>query len=261
MKTVIVPVDFSETSLNAAKYATKLLTGHYGVTMVLFTFCDSEKDVAEANLNLDRLRTVLRETGIVKTEILGVSGPNFINELDRMAREVEADLIIMGITGRSPIGQSLIGSNTLKMVEKKTCPVLIVPSAAVYKETRQVMLTADFENIEYASAAAQIKNVLNRLRPSLHIMNTNEEHYVAITEEFRQKKEQLSSVFAEFHPEFHFLALNDVHDAIYQFAIDKSIDLIIIVHREKSLFSRLFGTSNTKKLAYYSTIPVLAVHE
>ncbi|HEX4876428.1 MAG TPA: universal stress protein [Chitinophagaceae bacterium] len=261
MKTVIVPVDFSETSLNAAKYATQLLTGHYGVTMVLFSFCETEKEVPEAVQNLDKLRTLLRETGIVKTEILAVSGPNFINELDRMAREVGADLVIMGITGRSPIGQSLIGSNTLKMVEKKTCPVLIVPVAAVYKETRQVMLTSDFENIEYASAAAQIKNVLNRLRPHLHIMNTNEEHYVAITDEYRIKKEQFSAIFGEFHPEFHFLALNDVHDAIYQFANDKSIDLIIIVHREQSLVSRLFGKSNTKKLAYYSTIPVLAVHE
>ena len=36
MNTVIVPVDFSETSLHAAKYAAQLLTGHYGVTMVLY---------------------------------------------------------------------------------------------------------------------------------------------------------------------------------------------------------------------------------
>ena len=30
MKTVIVPVDFSDTSLNAARYATKLFVGHSG---------------------------------------------------------------------------------------------------------------------------------------------------------------------------------------------------------------------------------------
>ncbi|MBS1654750.1 MAG: universal stress protein, partial [Bacteroidetes bacterium] len=37
MKTVIVPVDFSETSLNAARYAVQLLTGHYGVNMILLS--------------------------------------------------------------------------------------------------------------------------------------------------------------------------------------------------------------------------------
>lgn len=261
MKTVIVPVDFSETSLNAARYATKLLTGHYGVTMVLFNFCDNENQIPEAVQSLENLKTLLRESGIVKTEILAVTGPGFITELDRMSREVEADLIIMGITGRSPIGQSLIGSNTLKMVEKRTCPVLIVPASASYKDAKEVMLTSDFNNVEYTIPAQQIKNVLNRLRPNLHIMNTDEEHYISITEEYKAEREKLASLFAEFHPEFHFLTLNDVQDAIYQFAQDKQIDLIIIVHREQTLFSKLFVKSNTKRLAYYSTIPVLAVHE
>lgn len=261
MKTVIVPVDFSETSLNAARYAVKLLTGHYGVTMVLFNYCDNEDQIPEAIQHLENLRALLRESGIVKMEILAVTGKGFINELDRMAREVEADLIIMGITGRSPIGQSLIGSNTLKMVEKKTCPVLIVPSSATYKDAKEVMLTSDFDNVEYTIPAQQIKNILNRLRPNLHIMNTNEEHYISISEEYKTKKEKLASLFAEFQPEFHFLTLSNVQDAINQFAQDKQIDLIIIVHREPTMFSKLFVKSNTKRLAYHSTIPVLAVHE
>lgn len=261
MKTIIVPVDFSETSINAARYSTKLLTGHYGVTMVLFHFCENEKEIPAATQNLEVLRNILRDTGIVKTEILAVTGPGFIHELDRMSREVEADLIIMGITGRSPIGQSLIGSNTLKMVEKKTCPVLIIPASGSYKEIKEVMLTSDFHNVEYSIPAQQIKNVLSRFRPNLQVMNTNEEHYVSITDEYKTEKEKLAALFAEFNPQFYFLSLPDVQDAIYQFAQDKNIDLIIIVHRESTLFSRLFAKSNTKKLAYYSTVPVLAVHE
>ena len=261
MKTVIVPVDFSDTSLNAAKYATKFLTGHYGVTMVLFSYCDRDNEVPETIQHLDKLRSILREEGIVKTEILAVSGPGFIPELDRMAREINADLIIMGITGRSPVGQSLIGSNTLKMVEKKTCPVLIIPDGASYTESKDVLLTSDYNNLEYSTAAVQIKNVLNRLRPNLHIMNNNEETYITISEELQQKRNALAAMFSEFKPEFHFLTLSNLHEAIYQFAKDKFIDLIIVVHREQTMFSRLFGRSNTNKLAYSSTIPVLAVHE
>ena len=36
MTTVIVPVDFSSTSLHAARYAANLLVGHYGVTLLLY---------------------------------------------------------------------------------------------------------------------------------------------------------------------------------------------------------------------------------
>ena len=36
MNTVIVPVDFSDTSLNAAQYAVKLLSRSSGVEMILY---------------------------------------------------------------------------------------------------------------------------------------------------------------------------------------------------------------------------------
>ena len=113
MKTVIVPVDFSETSLNAAKYATKFLTGHYGVNMILHHVYDKADEAAEITAKLEQLKNHLRETGIVKTEILAEQGDDFIDELEKLARHRQAELVIMGITGRSPISQSLIGSNTL----------------------------------------------------------------------------------------------------------------------------------------------------
>ena len=51
MKTVIVPIDFSETSLHAAAYAAELLKGHYGVTMLLYH--SYSKDDEREELPLD----------------------------------------------------------------------------------------------------------------------------------------------------------------------------------------------------------------
>lgn len=48
MKTVIVPVDFSDTSLNAARYAAKLFVGHYGVTIILYHSYSKPAELAEA---------------------------------------------------------------------------------------------------------------------------------------------------------------------------------------------------------------------
>ncbi len=261
MQTVIVPVDFSETSLNAARYAIQLLTGHYGVNMILHHVYEKAAQADEATAKLESLKEELRQSGIVKTEVLAEQGSDFIGELEKLARHRSADLVIMGITGRSPIGQSLMGSNTLKMLEKKVCPVLIIPAESQYRDVKNVLLTSEFKNVVSNTPSVPIKKVLKTFRPQLHILNVDSSHYVALTEAYQDEKSKLREMFEAFNPEFYFMGLHDVSEAISQFAEDKKIDFIIVVHREQSLFSRLFVKSHTKKLVYQSTIPVLAVHE
>jgi hypothetical protein len=62
MNTVIVPVDFSETSLNAARYAVKLLTGHYGVNVILHNVYEKPSQGAEALDKLEKLKAELRRS-------------------------------------------------------------------------------------------------------------------------------------------------------------------------------------------------------
>jgi len=261
MQTVIVPVDFSETSINAARYAVQMLTGRYGVNMILHHVYDKPAQAAEAAANLEALKEDLRNRGIVKTETIAEESSDFIDELEKLARHRDADLIIMGITGRSPIGQSLMGSNTLKMLGKKICPVLIVPGDAEYHDIKNVLLTSDFQDVQNQTPSVPIKKVLTAFRPHFHILNVDSGHYVALTEEYQEQKKKLQDMFSEFRPDFYFMGLHDVTEAISQFAEDKKIDFIIVVHREQSLFEKLFMKSTTKKLVYQGSTPVLAVHE
>lgn len=261
MQTVIVPVDFSDTSLHAARYAVQLLTGHYGANMILHHVYDKPGQSAEATQRLEDLKNELAGIGTVKTTCLAEEGSDFITELDKLARHQQADLIIMGITGRSAMGQTFIGSNTLKMVDQKVCPVLIVPADAKYKDVKNVLLTSDYKNVQSSTPSVPIKKILKTFHPNLHIMNVDSEHYVAITEEYQAERIKLKEMFSDFNPEFYFLGLQNVDEAINQFAHDKNIDLLIVIHKEQTLFSKLFVKSHTKKLAYHSSIPVLALHE
>lgn len=261
MNTVIVPVDFSETSLNAARYAVKLLTGHYGVHVILHNVYEKASQAAEIQTKLEKLKAELMDIGIVKITLLAEEGQDFIIELEKLARHQQADLIIMGITGRSALGQTFIGSNTLKMVEKKVCPVLIIPPDAGYREVKNVLLTSDFKNVVSSTPSVPIKKVLKTFRPALHIINVDSQHYVALTEEYQQQRAQLAEMFKEFNPEFYFLGLYNIDEAIHQFAHDKNVDFIIVIHKEHSLVEKLFVKSHTKKLAYHSSVPVLALHE
>jgi nucleotide-binding universal stress UspA family protein len=261
IQSVIVPVDFSAASLNAARYAMKLFTGRYGVNIVLYHVYEKEGEAAEALRGLENVTTMLMQEGIVKISTLAEQGSDFLLELEKLARHRKADLIVMGITERTAIGQSLIGSNALKMLNTKACPILIVPPDLAYHDVKNVLLTSDFEDVMAATPSVPIKNLLKTLQANLHIVNISNEHYVSITEKYQEEKKKLQKMFEGLHPEFYFLGLNDVDEAINQFAADKKIDLIIIIHREQSILSKLFIKSHTKKLAYQSSIPILAVHE
>lgn len=261
MNTVIVPVDFSDTSLNAARYATQLLTGHYGVTMILHHVYDKPSHASEALSKLENLKEELSKSGVVKITALAEEGGDFISELEKLARHQQADMIIMGITGRSTIGQTLIGSNTLKMVERKVCPVLIVPAETQYRDVRNVLLTSDFKHVNSSTPTVPIRKILKTFKPNLHIINVDSEHYVALTEEYQAERAKLKDMFSDFNPEFYFLGLYDVDEAINQFAKDKDVDIIIVIHKAHSLISRMFVKSHTKRLAYHSSVPVLALHE
>ena len=261
MNTVIVPVDFSETSLHAAKYAAELLTGHYGVTMLLYHSCDKETEIAEAENHLQALKIKLREKFILVIDVLVQQEEDFIVGLERAVRHRKADLVIMGITGRSAIAQTFIGSNTLKFAETKTCPVLIIQEHSEYREIKNVMLASDFQDTFKTTPSGPIKEFLKNFRPQLHVVNVDSEHYIALTDTYEKEKQDLIKLFEGFKPSFYFLRMFDINEALTLFAQEKNIDLIISIQKNQSFREKLFKRSQTKSLSYESNVPILVVHE
>ncbi len=261
MNTVIVPVDFSETSIHAAKYAAKLLTGHYGVTMVLYHSYGKTSEAEKANENLENLKAELMKDNIVKMEVLTFEEDDFVDGLEKTARHRRADLVIMGITGRSALAQVFFGSNTLKMAERKVCPVLIVPPNAEFKQLKNVMLTSDFKNSLDSTPSALIKGFLDVFNPQLHVVNVDKDHYISLTEDYEKEKQELKQMFAAYNPEFYFMRLYDIDEAINLFADSRNIDLIIAIQKNHSFIEKLLKGSLTKNITYHSKLPILVMHE
>ncbi len=261
MTTVIVPVDFSETSLNAARYACSFLTGHYGVTITLYHSYASAKDEAETLASMEELKQELLATHPVNLEILAHHEDEFVLGLERAARHRNADLVIMGITGKSELEQVLFGSNTLKMAQTKACPVLIVPENASFARMKNVMLTSDFKDTLNTTPSVHIKKFLKINRPQLHVVNVDKEHYISLTEKYEGEKQNLRQLLGDFNPEFYFMRYFDIEEALEQFAMDREIDLIITVQRNHSFMEKMLNSSTTKKLSFRSKVPILVIHE
>ncbi len=261
MNTVIVPTDFSPTSDNAARFAANMLKGAYGANIVLYHVYEKAAHKDTADKSLHNLKEQLTKEGAIKVETVAVEGSDVIDEIERVVRHRQANLVIMGITGRTGLEQVFMGSNTLKLVDRNVAPVLIIPPDAKFKTIKNVALTSDFKNVRMTTPSMPIKAVLQLFNPKLHVINVDSSHYVSITEEYQAEKAQMEQMFAEFNPEFYFIGLNDFHEAIDQVVKDKNIDLLVTVPRKHSFLEGLFKSRHTKKLVYHSTVPILAAHE
>jgi len=145
LKKILYPTDFSDSSLEALKYAISFAREFKAKLVLLHVV--NEKVFSEG-LNLPRivsletleremtaeaerqLKTILpaEERGAVETETVILKGNPFL-EIIRYAHEQDVDLIIIGTHGRSGVEHIIFGSTAEKVVRKAPCPVLSVKPA------------------------------------------------------------------------------------------------------------------------------------
>lgn len=260
LKTVIVPLDFSEISYNAAEYAAEMFFHLPHVNVVFFNHADNDSEKAIAQNLLESLQKQL-SSKIFQSEVLVTKEGNFIDNLSRIAQERKAHIIIMGLTGKSPLQQRFSGSNTLTMTEKNICPVLVVPPYAKFKKIRNVLIASEMKSVEESAALSTVKEVLEEYKPDLHILNVDSSHYISLTEDFKRERDKMEELLKDFNPQFYFMRLFDFHESVNMFAKDKNIDMIIIAPKHHSFFTKLFKVQHTKALIYQSEVPVLTVQD
>jgi nucleotide-binding universal stress UspA family protein len=274
MKNFIVPIDFSETSKNAARFAAHICDGLPGAHLILYHVFDTlEVGVDSTPLeNEDEARKAIMELALqsVKTDISSITDANiscvaeeddhFVSSLARYVHNNQVDLIIMGITGATRLGQILMGSNTLRIVRRNIVPVIIVPPDAASQSAKNVMFISDFKEVNETIPFERVKGILNLFHPNLHIVNVDDEHYVELTEEYKTERKKLHDQMAGFNPEYYFIRMFDFMGAINQFVEDKKIDMILTIPKNHSFLSHLFKTTHTSKLAYHSHVPIVAVN-
>ncbi len=270
MKTFLVPVDFSDTSVNAAEYAMAISNDIPDANIILYNVYSrisyavlAEKDDGSrktiTDLELNDLRTGLSSKGNANITFESEEG-SFIENIQRYVLGNHVDMVIMGITGSSRIKQVFMGTNTLNVIRHINTPVMIVPPDAKFTGLKKVVFTSDFKDVARTTPFAALKNILDTFKPSLEILNVDSEHYIELTDEFKIERESMEDKLGSYNPEFSFLRAYDFLEGINRFVETKEIDAIITVPRRHGFLSQLFKTSHTKKLAYHSHVPTIAIH-
>jgi len=139
IKKVLVPIDFSDYSKNALKYAVNFAKSFnaeiilvYVVEPVIYPPDFSMGQIAMPSINAewdDRAKDELQK--LAKSDIAGAgnvktvikTGKPFV-EIIETAKEENVDLIIIATHGHSGVEHILFGSTAEKVVRKAPCPVL-----------------------------------------------------------------------------------------------------------------------------------------
>lgn len=274
MKTFIVPCDFSDTSKNAALYAVQLAGNIQDSSVILINAMDvivagadgtplHVDDDSRQQLSLWALENVKKSlpipTGVTVTcdAFIGT----IKNDIDAYAIKYHADMIIMGITGSTRLDQVFIGSTTLNVISNAKTPVMIIPPLASYKGIKNVVLTSDFKEVEKTTPFNSLIKLLKLFKPKLHIVNVDSEHYVELTDEYKKERIILEEKLIGYSPEFSFVRSYDFIEGINQYVDTRNIDMLITLPKKHNFLSQLFKTSHTKKLAYHSHVPIIAIHD
>jgi nucleotide-binding universal stress UspA family protein len=274
MKKIIVPVDFSDASRNAAKFAAAMSNDIPESELLLYNAYDRYSAGSDGSLlteEEDAMKTIsdnalhnLRNELLPLTKVtIGILAENgtLANNLERLVMRNGADLVVMGINGASKLEQVLIGSNTLNVIKKDSFPVLIVPPGATYERIQTVVFASDFKDVQKTTPVVALRNLLYLFRPELHVIHIDEEQVAHMGDAFLKEKGAMDELLRGFNPEYSFLEAHDFVKGINNYVKDHKANLIITVPHRHNFFADLFMKTHTEKLVYHTDVPVLAVHE
>ncbi|MDT5156376.1 MAG: hypothetical protein QOC61_1629 [Acidobacteriota bacterium] len=139
---ILVPVDFSQTSMNAVRVALGIAAPGGDLTLLHVIDKDFIEDAVAAGMgSTDDITARMRQqaesnfastlegldTGDVEIERMIVVGSPFV-EILKIARDLDLPMIVMGVRGRSTQPEELLfGSTAEKVLRGTRVPVLCVP--------------------------------------------------------------------------------------------------------------------------------------
>ena len=283
MKTILVPTDFSETSLHAGKYALDLARKIDAKKVILYHTYTVPAPVNygiipsepiflnEELIDFEGLETISVEgLNHFKNELKASCPPNveiellakygFLTEdIKTTQREISADIIIMSITGGGIFTENIIGSDALIVARQASVPVIILPPKSTYKEIYNILLVSDFENVQASVPTHQIKSILDATHANLNIFHLLKDNSLTYKESCEERF-LFEELFAGYNLKFQFEFASNFTEGINSFADENNMDLVVIIPKKHSLLESIFIKSHTKELAFHSHIPVMVVH-
>ncbi|MBS1525128.1 MAG: universal stress protein [Bacteroidetes bacterium] len=279
MKTYIVPIDFSATSVNAAEYAALLskqtdvariiLLHSYYVSVyqsVLPTpdmVVISEEEIADETENklkeLEHLRNHLIKTVRKAVEIdVKISRLPLMRSLIETIDDENAALIILGSNGMDSDSNSHVGVNAINISKLSPVPVVVVPPRCCYEAVKRVVMACDFLKVTETFPLEPLQRLLTRHGVELFVVNIDKQAKDRNADLQQMAEESaLHKMLKEYHPKYYYNESGDIITGILDFAKNHHAQVVIALPHKYSFFQSLLHNSVSAGLTIHSAVPVL----
>ncbi len=273
---ILIPIDFSETSLLAIEHA-GFMAQLFKAELVLlhvvennfekFSVISPELRISAPSDLINAIEKRLEETAAdirskygVKSTCVTSSG-NIFNEIVSISKEHSVDLVVMGTHGTSGVVEFFIGSNTYKMVTQSECPIISVQAHAKKIGFNDILLPIDDslhsrQKVNHAIALAK------HFASTIHILGLDDSKKDETAhKKFELKLEQIQAYLkkCDIPSTCKTIAGKNQAKVSYEYAKSVNADLIVIMtDQEEDITGRLMGTF-AQQIINHSKIPVMSI--
>jgi nucleotide-binding universal stress UspA family protein len=269
MDKIIVPIDFSQYSEYALETAAILAKRNNADLLVLHmleldqgSLVNSGDDQNQQMVFFLKLAEQKFVDYLDKDFLEGISVTPIVkhfkvfSEVAEVAKEHDADMIVMGSHGASGLSEIFVGSNTEKVVRYSEIPVLVVKQKPEKLDFDTVTFASDFSS-EMVAPYIKARNLFSNLKLI----------YVNVPGEGFKCSSEMGKTVASFlqTADGNLDRLNDVHYTS-DYTIEKGIlnassllgaDLIAVPTHGRKGLAHFFSGSISEDVANHATLPVI----
>lgn len=272
MKTILVPVDFSDSSYNAAKYAASLANDFSAKVHLLNVFhipnplqtlpielvvtLDELEDATNSKLKqlAGKITSLLdHPENLTFSSRNGSSTKEILDHADF----IHAELIVMGFKGTGNIRDKIIGSTAYSVVRNASIPVFLIPANCSFTPLKTAVIATDINGFRSKREISILKEFHSsygtryEITHSLIKENSNEKESVI---------QQTEMTLHELPHNYYFPTYKEPEAGILNISKASQADMLIVTPHYHNYLSRMVGNDTVINLIRRSEIPILAFH-
>ena len=275
MKKILFPTDFSDVSKNAFLYALRLAKNINAEIITLHVYDIPQIDIMDIPIQLfeiyeitewsqfenykhhiPMLRTIAEQHHLehVKISNVLVQG-DLIANIVKISKDEQIDYVVMGTKGNTGLATTFLGSVTTKVMNETQAVVLAIPENCKYKPIKKILFTTQYrtEDMAILNKILVLAKVFHSHIDCLYVKKDENENSQSVVQAW-------TKIFKNDAIDFHTIESSDVEGIILKFIVLHKVNMLAMHIHHRGFFERLFHASLSKKLAFHSDIPVVAIH-
>lgn len=265
---IILATDFSKENQMLVPYALDLLKNAGGTIILFHAYMDhyeinDAKTHAEVSMkeSVEFLNAEIAKQGLSGIEIVPVLIEGYPKEeLLRLTREIQPDLVLMGTRGRGRKG-FLEGSMSKSLMSKSPVPLLSIHEEYHYKPNNEVLYVTNFDKKD-ATYIAKIFEILKPYRLHLHVVSfVMDGEPSKAAKEMKALEETLKYMKLNGDICYKLVYNSSPRDAMKAYCLENNISLAAFIPHRKHIYHLFFKDKVTKNDFFDLHIPLLTFHK